>query len=33
MFTDFDDENLPRPDNSPFYQKKMQEREQKMLNE
>jgi hypothetical protein len=33
MFTDFDDENLPKPDNSLFYRKKMEEREEKMVQE
>lgn len=33
MFTDFDDESLPRPHNSPFYKKKMEERQEKMVQE
>ncbi len=33
MFTDFDDEELPRPDRNALYRKRMEEREEKMIQE
>lgn len=33
MFTDFDDEDLPRPDKNALYRKRMEERQEKMIQE